>query len=49
MKVFKTHLKEVISSGVFLLMTEGVCFWLVYGLMIFSLPIIMANILTVPL
>lgn len=48
-KVFKTHHTEDISLGMFVLMTAGVSFWLIYGLLIMSLPIIIANAITVPL
>ena len=45
-KVFKTKSTKDISSGMFLLMTTGVTFWLIYGLMIDSFPIIAANAVT---
>ncbi|HSL89204.1 MAG TPA: SemiSWEET transporter [Ignavibacteriaceae bacterium] len=48
-KVFKTKHTKDISLGMFLLMTAGVSFWLVYGLLISSPPIIMANTVTVVL
>lgn len=48
-KVFKTKHTKDISLGMFLLMTAGVSFWLIYGLMISSPPIIMANTVTVVL
>lgn len=48
-KVFKTGHTKDISLGMFLLMTAGVSFWLVYGLLINSPPIIMANSVTVVL
>lgn len=48
-KVIKTRHTKDISLGMFLLMTAGVSFWLIYGLMISSPPIIMANTVTVML
>jgi len=48
-KVFKTKHTKDISLGMFLLMTAGVSFWLIYGLLISSPPIIMANSVTVVL
>ena len=48
-KVFKTKHTKDISLGMFLLMTAGVSFWLIYGLLISSPPIIMANTVTVVL
>ncbi len=48
-KVFKTKHTKDISLGMFSLMTAGVTFWLIYGLMLTSWPIIAANMITVPL
>lgn len=48
-KVFKTKHTKDISLGMFMLMTAGVSFWLIYGLLISSPPIIMANTVTVVL
>lgn len=48
-KVFKTGHTKDISLGMFMLMTAGVSFWLVYGILIESPPIIMANSVTVML
>lgn len=48
-KVIKTRHTKDISLGMFLLMTAGVSFWLIYGLIIASLPIICANTVTVML
>jgi MtN3 and saliva related transmembrane protein len=45
-KVYKTKHTKDISLGMFLLMTTGVLFWLIYGLMISSPPIIAANAAT---
>lgn len=45
-KVYKTRSAVDISLGMFLLMTTGVAFWLIYGLMISSYPIVVANAVT---
>jgi MtN3 and saliva related transmembrane protein len=45
-KVYKTRHTGDISFGMFLLMTIGVGFWVVYGFMIHALPVITANIIT---
>lgn len=45
-KVYKTKSTKDISSGMFSLMTLGVAFWLIYGLMINSFPIVAANVVT---
>ncbi len=46
LKVHKTRSTTDISFGMFLLMTLGVLFWLFYGVLINSLPIIAANAVT---
>lgn len=48
-KVYKSKHTKDISLGMFSLMTAGVTFWLIYGLMLTSWPIIAANMITVPL
>lgn len=48
-KVFKSKHTKDISLGMFSLMTAGVSFWLIYGLILTSWPIIAANMITVPL
>jgi len=45
-KVYKTRQTKDISMGMFLLLTMGVIFWLTYGLLITSYPIIAANTVT---
>jgi MtN3 and saliva related transmembrane protein len=45
----RTGQTDGISLTMYLLFTIGVTFWLVYGLMIASLPIILANAITVSL
>jgi MtN3 and saliva related transmembrane protein len=46
MKVYRTRQTRDISLWMFLLMTTGLIAWLIYGLLINSLPIILANIVT---
>lgn len=45
----RTGQTDGISLTMYLLFTIGVTFWLLYGLMIASLPIILANTITVSL
>jgi len=46
LKVFRTKQTRDISLGMYILMTTGLSAWLVYGIMISSQPIIIANIVT---
>ncbi len=48
-KVFKTKRTNDISLGMFLLMSFGVAFWDIYGIMINSAPVIFANSITLVL
>lgn len=45
-KVYKFKSTKDISLGMFVLMTAGVFCWLVYGILLNSLPIILANTIT---
>ena len=45
-KVFKTKKTEDLSLVTFSLLSVGVFFWLVYGILIGALPIILANATT---
>jgi MtN3 and saliva related transmembrane protein len=45
-KVYRTRHTDDISFGMFLLMTIGVGFWVVYGFLLHALPVIAANIIT---
>jgi MtN3 and saliva related transmembrane protein len=45
-KVIRTRDTQSISLTMYLLFTTGVCFWLVYGLMIESVPVVSANLIT---
>jgi len=46
LKVYISKSTKDISLGMFLLMTAGVGFWLVYGILINSIPIVAANAIT---
>lgn len=48
-KVIKTKKTEDISLVMYIIFTVGVALWLVYGIMLLSLPIIIANSLTLVL
>jgi MtN3 and saliva related transmembrane protein len=45
-KVVRTRDTRSISLAMYLLFTIGVALWLVYGLLIGSLPVVVANVLT---
>jgi len=45
-KVVRTRDTRSISLAMYVLFTIGVALWLVYGLLIGSLPIVVANVLT---
>lgn len=45
-KVFKTKKTEDLSLGTFVLFCVGILLWDVYGLMVGSFPIILANSIT---
>jgi MtN3 and saliva related transmembrane protein len=47
LKVYRTKSTKDISLGMFLLMTTGVLFWLIYGIMINSIPLLAANAVTI--
>lgn len=49
LKVIKTRDTRSISLAMYILFTLGVCFWLVYGLLIQSFPVVIANTITVVL
>jgi len=48
-RVWKTKSARDVSLGMYALFNTGVALWLVYGLLIESWPIIMANIITLVL
>ncbi len=45
-RILRTHHTTDISLGMYGLFTSGVMFWLIYGVMIESWPIIAANAIT---
>tara|TARA_Y100000389_G_scaffold83564_2_gene80156 strand:+ start:905 stop:1174 length:270 start_codon:yes stop_codon:yes gene_type:complete len=45
-KVLITRQTEALSLWMYLLFTIGVSFWLIYGLLILSYPLIISNIIT---
>lgn len=47
LKVYKTKHTKDISIGMFSLMNVGIVLWLVYGFLITSYPIIIANAITI--
>lgn len=46
LKVYKTKKTEDLSLGLFSMLTFGVFLWFIYGLLIASMPVIVANIIT---
>lgn len=46
-KVYKTKHTKDISLGMFSLLNFGFVFWLIYGIMLDSYPIILANAVTI--
>lgn len=46
LKVWRSRSARDISLGMYLLFTFGLVCWLVYGLMVMSWPIIIANVVT---
>jgi len=45
-KTWKTKQTKDISLGMFAILTIGVVLWLVYGILINSLPVIISNVVT---
>jgi MtN3 and saliva related transmembrane protein len=48
-KVIRTRDTRSISLAMYVLFTGGICFWLVYGTMIESIPVVIANAITLVL
>ena len=42
-KIWKTKSAEDLSTGMFVILSAGIFLWLVYGFLIGSLPVILAN------
>ncbi len=45
-KVFKTKKTDDLSLGMFLFFCLGTCLWLIYGLLVRSYPVAVANFVT---
>jgi MtN3 and saliva related transmembrane protein len=45
-KVFKTKKTDDLSAGTFTLLSTGIVLWCIYGFLVNSLPIILANGIT---
>jgi MtN3 and saliva related transmembrane protein len=45
-KSLRTGETRHISLGMYILFSAGIALWLVYGLMLFAMPIILANVVT---
>ena len=48
-KVIRTRDTHSISLAMYVLFTAGICFWLVYGVLIESIPLLIANTITLVL
>lgn len=48
-KIWKTKSADGVSLTMYLIMLTGVILWEIYGLLIYSLPIILANFITASL
>ena len=48
-QVIRTRDTRSISLAMYVLFTVGICFWLVYGVMIDSVPVTIANAITLVL
>lgn len=48
-KVIRDKDTEALSLSMYVIFTAGIALWLIYGLMLMSWPIIIANIVTLPL
>jgi MtN3 and saliva related transmembrane protein len=46
MRVIRLHSAREISLPTFMLFSVGVFFWLIYGLAIWSMPVIVSNLIT---
>jgi len=49
LQVIRTRDTRSISLAMYVLFTLGICFWLVYGVMIDSIPVTIANAITLVL
>ena len=49
LKVWRTRSAKDVSLGMYLLFTLGIAAWLIYGVLIESWPVILANVVTLVL
>lgn len=49
LKIYATKSGKDVSARMFVMFSAGVALWLVYGIMIRSLPVIIANVVTLGL
>ena len=49
LKIYATKSGKDVSARMFVMFSAGVALWLVYGIMIRSLPVIIANVVTLAL
>ncbi len=45
-RVYKTRKTADLSAGMFILLSTGLCLWIIYGIYLLSFPIILANGIT---
>ena len=48
-RIWRTRSAEDVSLGTFSMFSTGVVFWLIYGLLEGSIPVIVSNAVTLPL
>ncbi|UVT17039.1 MAG: SemiSWEET transporter [Nitrospira sp.] len=48
-KILKTRSTKDVSTAMFIIFSTGVLLWLIYGLLIHSIPVIIANAITLAL
>ncbi len=48
-RVVRTRDTQAISLGMYLLFTAGIMLWMLYGILLRSVPIMIANGITIPL
>ena len=49
LKTLRTRDTRAISLGMYIVFTTGLCFWLAYGIVLGSWPMILSNIITLGL
>ncbi|HVK55156.1 MAG TPA: SemiSWEET transporter [Burkholderiales bacterium] len=48
-QIWKTRSTKDISLGMYVVFVTGLCLWLIYGLLIGSMPVVVANAVTIVL